>query len=81
MRQRIEFAEEIERRRYTPTALKAYLAAPVEGGPAPANAHYRLGMIAEKRGAKGEARTEYQAALRLNPESHVLKRSPRADAN
>ena len=56
-------------------ALKAYLASPVDGGPAPANAHYRLGMIAEKRGAKGEARTEYQAALRLNPRLEDAKKA------
>lgn len=48
-------------------ALKAYIASPVEGGPAPANAHYRLGLIAVKKGEKAIARAEYQTALQLNP--------------
>ena len=48
-------------------ALRAYIAAPPENGPSVANAHYRLGIIAEKRGDKEFARREYQAALDLNP--------------
>lgn len=48
-------------------ALKAYIAAPLPNGPAVANAHYRLGLIAEKRGQKDVARREYQTALQLNP--------------
>jgi tetratricopeptide (TPR) repeat protein len=49
-------------------ALKAYLAGPVpERGPEPAHAHYRLGIIYEKKGAKDLAREEYRTALLLNP--------------
>lgn len=49
-------------------ALKAYIAGPPpENGPAPANAHYRLGLIYEKKGEKALAREEYRAALQLNP--------------
>jgi tetratricopeptide (TPR) repeat protein len=48
-------------------ALRAYIAAPLPNGPALANAHYRLGLIAEKRGDKEAARRAYQTALQLNP--------------
>lgn len=48
-------------------ALRAYIAAPPENGPSVANAHYRLGVIAEKRGDKEFARREYQAAIQINP--------------
>jgi tetratricopeptide (TPR) repeat protein len=48
-------------------ALRAYIAAPLANGPNIANAHYRLGLIAEKRGDKAAARREYQAALQQNP--------------
>ena len=48
-------------------ALKAYIAAPVASGPPVANAHYRLGMIAEKKGDRALAKAEYQQALKLNP--------------
>lgn len=49
-------------------ALKTYLAAPTpDRGPRPANAHYRLGTIYEKKGAKDLAREEYRKALVLNP--------------
>ncbi len=47
-------------------ALRAYLAAPLTSPP-PANAHYRLGLILEKRGDKEGAKREYQSALQLNP--------------
>jgi tetratricopeptide (TPR) repeat protein len=52
------------------TALKSYL----ETGPKADNdpnrdaAHWRLGMIYEKAGRKDEARAEYQASLKENPE-------------
>jgi tetratricopeptide (TPR) repeat protein len=48
-------------------ALKAYMASPIPTGPSIAHAHYRLGLIEEKKGAKDLARREYQAALRLDP--------------
>lgn len=48
-------------------ALKAYILAPLPNGPGVANSHYRLGLIAEKRGQKDVARREYQAALQINP--------------
>ena len=49
-------------------ALKAYLVGPMpERGPEPAHAHYRLGTIYEKKGAKDLAREEYRSALQLNP--------------
>lgn len=48
-------------------ALKKYIASPPEKGPSPANAHYRLGLVYEKKGLKNEARREYQTALQLNP--------------
>jgi tetratricopeptide (TPR) repeat protein len=56
-------------------ALKAYIAAPLPNGPAVANAHYRLGMIAERRGAKDVARREYQTALSLNPNLQEVKKA------
>ncbi len=48
-------------------ALKAYIAAPNPLGPTVAHAHYRLGLVEEKKGAKDLARREYQEALRLEP--------------
>lgn len=49
-------------------ALKAYIAGPPpENAAPPANAHYRLGTIYEKKGAKALAREEYRSALLLNP--------------
>ncbi len=59
-------------------ALKSYLAAPLERGPAPANAHYRLGLIYEKKGSKDLARREYQAALELNPKYADAEKALRA---
>jgi tetratricopeptide (TPR) repeat protein len=49
-------------------ALRRYVAHP-QGPESPpiANAHYRLGMVLEKKGDKAAARTAYQAALRLDP--------------
>ena len=53
-------------------ALRSYLAGPTpeptKGEPAFASAHYRLGMILEKKGSIPAARAEYQEALRLNPQ-------------
>lgn len=49
-------------------SLRTYISAPIPvGGPGIANAHYRLGLILEKKGDKAAARTEYQTALRLDP--------------
>jgi tetratricopeptide (TPR) repeat protein len=59
-------------------ALRAYIAAPLPTGPAVANAHLRLGMIAEKRGAKDVARREYQTALQLNPNLQDAKKALKA---
>lgn len=56
-------------------ALKAYIAAPLPKGPAVANAHYRLGLIAEKRGDRVAARNEYQQALALNPKLEDAKKA------
>jgi tetratricopeptide (TPR) repeat protein len=59
-------------------ALKAYIAAPLPNGPAPANAHYRLGLIYEKKGSKDLARREYQTALQLNPRLEDADKALRA---
>ena len=58
------------------SSLKTYLAStPPPNAPAPANAHYRLGMIYEKKGAKDLAREEYRAALQLNPRLEDAKKA------
>ena len=62
-------------------ALKKYLTTtPKEGEPALANAHYWLGMIYEKQNRKGEARQQYETALKMNPSlqmaTDALKRVP-----
>lgn len=57
-------------------ALKAYLAGPIpERGPEPAHAHYRLGTIYEKKGAKDLAREEYRTALQLNPRHQEARKA------
>jgi tetratricopeptide (TPR) repeat protein len=57
-------------------ALKAYLAGPPpENGPPPANAHYRLGLIYEKKGSTAQAREEYRTALQLNPNLEDAKKA------
>lgn len=49
---------------------------PAEGPRIPTeNIHYRLGDIAAKRGDKATARTEYQAALKLNPKQEAAKKA------
>lgn len=58
--------------------LRALLAEsqPAEGPRIPTeNFHYRLGDIAAKRGDKATARTEYQAALKLNPKQEAAKKA------
>lgn len=56
-------------------AMKAYIAAPLPNGPAVANAHYRLGMIYERKGARDLARREYQIAVQLNPKLDEAKKA------
>jgi len=49
--------------------LRKYLQSkPKEGSPSLAWAHYRLGMVYEKKGKKQLAKIEYEAALRLDPD-------------
>lgn len=58
-------------------ALRRLAAAPeweaATGRPSRAAVRYRLGMILEKTGRKPEARTEYEAALTLDPSLKVVK--------
>lgn len=56
-------------------ALVRYIAAPMPNGPAVANAHYRLGMIHEKKGARDLARREYQIALGFKPDLAEAKKA------
>jgi tetratricopeptide (TPR) repeat protein len=58
-------------------ALTQFLAAPPPDAYAPriAAAHYWLGQIAEKRGAKDVAREQYQMALKINPKSQLAQRA------
>ena len=50
-------------------ALTAYIAGPRgDTDPPLASAHYRLGTIREKQGRRDQARQEYEATLRLDPE-------------
>ena len=55
-------------------SLKAYIAAPLMSPPV-SNAHYRLGLIEEKKGEKDLARREYQIALQLNPKYDEAKKA------
>lgn len=51
-------------------ALEHVIAAPAKLDPSYISpAHYRLGMIAEQRGDKGSARTEYTTAIKANPKN------------
>lgn len=63
-------------------ALRAALAAPGVGTdaslPAPAAIHYRLGDIYARRGAKDQARTEYEKAIQLNPQLEAARRALKA---
>lgn len=58
-------------------ALKRFLAAPAPDAPAPtiALAHYYLGKLAEKRGAREVARVQYQNALKINPKSRLSRQA------
>jgi tetratricopeptide (TPR) repeat protein len=61
-------AESGERLDQGEAALRGYLAQKPEAGqPSHAGAHWRLGMIAEKRGDRVGARREYESALALDP--------------
>lgn len=54
--------------------LREYLAEPAQvGWPSHAAAHWRLGMIAERRGDSAAARQEFQAALAMDPNLKVAK--------
>lgn len=59
-------------------ALRAFLGGPPQTSPPPANAHYRLGLILEKRGDKEGAKREYRAALELNPGYDDAKKALKA---
>ncbi|MEO5903786.1 MAG: tetratricopeptide repeat protein [Gemmatimonadaceae bacterium] len=59
-------------------SLRRYIAAPNPLGPPVAQAHYRIGLIADKKGDKGIAKREYQAALRLDPQHQDAKKALRA---
>ena len=58
-------------------ALAQFLATPPADAPVTmiAGAHYRLGLIAEKRGARDVAREQYQAALKINPNSSAAQKA------
>jgi tetratricopeptide (TPR) repeat protein len=63
-------------------ALRAVLMAPGVGTdpnlPAPANIHFRLGDILAKKGAKEQARKEYEKALELNPQLDAARKALKA---
>ncbi|MEO7367829.1 MAG: tetratricopeptide repeat protein [Gemmatimonadaceae bacterium] len=59
-------------------SLKAYINAPVPTGPSVAHAHFRLGLIQEKRGDKVAAKREYQTALRIDPQNSEAKKALQA---
>ena len=60
-------------------SLKAYLAyTPGPNEPSIGAAHWRLGQIAERRGNKAAARTEYETALRLDPRLRGAQESLKA---
>lgn len=56
-------------------SLRTYIATPNPIGPPVAQAHYRIGLIAEKKGDKEMAKREYQAALRLDPQRKDAKKA------
>jgi tetratricopeptide (TPR) repeat protein len=63
-------------------ALRAVLVAPGVGTdpnlPAPASIHLRLGDILAKKGAKEQARKEYEKALELNPQLDAARKALKA---
>lgn len=59
-------------------ALQRYIGHPPgPDSPPLANAHYRLGMVYERQGNKAGARSEYQAALKLDPKLNDAKEALR----
>jgi len=59
-------------------ALRKYLTAappPAPNVPSLSNAHFRLGNIAEKRGNKSAARSEYELAFTLDPRNAAARRA------
>ena len=57
-------------------ALQSYLQhTPGPAEPSLAAAHWRLGMIHEKRGHTAQAREEYETALKLDPRLRGAKES------
>jgi tetratricopeptide (TPR) repeat protein len=61
-------AESGQRSEQGEKALRDYLTHELgPGEPSLAAAHWRLGMILEKRGQRDEARSEYEVALKLDP--------------
>lgn len=65
--QRLDRAEEV---------LRRYLAHPQQGdGPPISGAHYRLGMVYEKKGNTARAREHYQKALQLDPANEEVKKA------
>jgi len=67
---RLERAEE---------CLKKYLKlAPKEGSPSPAWAHFRLGLVYQKKGARDLARAEYAAAVSLDPSHEEANKALKA---
>jgi tetratricopeptide (TPR) repeat protein len=63
-------------------ALRTVLVAPGVGRdpnlPAPANIHFRLGDILAKKGAKEQARKEYEKAIELNPQLDAARKALKA---
>jgi tetratricopeptide (TPR) repeat protein len=59
--------------------LRKYLETePKAGAPPHAWAHYRLGMVHEKKGARDLARQSYEAALRLDPKLEDARKALKA---
>ena len=58
-------------------SLRAFLASPPTDAHATmiAGAHYWLGQIAEKRGAKDAARDHYRTALKINPKAQLARQA------
>lgn len=57
-------------------ALRRYVAhTPGPDSPRVASAHFRLGMVLEKKGDRAGAKSAYQAALRLDPKQEEAKKA------